>query len=61
MISPAPDSTPRENSKISDQGNEMYTMIYMQPWVISVKLVKLAPGIVSSPWVKYLKQMSGKT
>lgn len=49
MVSPAPVSASRENSKISDQGNEMYTMIYMQPWVITVKLVKLSPGIISAP------------
>lgn len=49
MISPAPVRASRENSKISGQENEMYTVIYMQLWVISVKLAKLAPGIISAP------------
>lgn len=39
-------SVSRENSKISGQGNEMYIVIYIQPWVI---LEKLAPDINSAP------------
>lgn len=49
MVALAPVSVSRENSKISGQGNEMYVVIYIQPWVIPVKLVKLAPDIISVP------------
>jgi len=49
MVALALVSASRENSKISGQGNEMYTVIYLQPWVIPVKFMKLAADIISTP------------
>lgn len=49
MVALALVSTSREKSKISGQANEVYIVIYIQPWVTSVKLVKLAPDIIFAP------------
>lgn len=58
MVALALVSASRKKSKISGQANEMYIVIYIQPWVTSMKL---GPDIIFAPYVNYLKQMSGKT